>query len=92
MEKYLRRAVLHHPRSLHARVLLAHGQETLGKNNAGALETYRDIQALDKERKLDASPTFDVAAKIKFIQSNVSEEMKHRISGREPAIERKVSK
>lgn len=93
VEIYLRQAIQVRPRSLQARLRLAEGQEILAKNNADALQSYLEIQKLEKSHKLDEQPSFDIAIKVQSLQASMAEQLKKKISAeRQPSDERKVSK
>jgi tetratricopeptide (TPR) repeat protein len=92
-EKYLRRAVSAHPKHLEARLQLAQGLETFAQDMSGALDVYREIKKLDQKKELDATPAFDLNAKIQTLQASVAEQMKRKMSERQPSGEgKKVSK
>ncbi len=84
-QKYLRAAVQAHSESLQAHILLAQGQEGLGKDINGALESYREIQRLASTGRLDKPLTFDLTAKIQFLKSSLADEMKKKVSERQPS-------
>lgn len=89
-ERYLREAISVAPKHLEARVKLAQGLESFKGDMSGALDEYREIQKLDRDKKLDAPLTFDVGAKIQSLQASVAEQAKRKMSERQPSAEKKA--
>ncbi len=88
----LAQAIFHHPGSFRARLKQAQVFEILEKNFPMALEAYKRMRGLEKERKLDARVDFDLDGKIRQLEGAVKEVSPNQLSQRDPAEEKKVQK
>lgn len=93
-EQFLERAVRANPRSSKARFALAQVQEQHLKKSIEALQTYRDLKQLGRERKLDENiQSWNVDEKIQNLEKSLSQVNKgEQASSRKPTAERQVKK
>lgn len=72
------------PRNYQARVWYARVWESFLRNDNEALEAYKKIRFLSREKRLDAAIDFDLEAKIKDLQKRVDLEKSRQAAQREP--------
>lgn len=88
----LAQAIFHHPGSFRARLKQAQVFEILEKNFPQALEAYKRMRGMEKEKKLDAQVDFDLEGKIRQLEGAVKEVSPNQLSQRDPAEDKKVEK
>jgi tetratricopeptide (TPR) repeat protein len=69
---YLERAINAYPRSTRARLRLAQIKETFERNFPEALNAYRTLRTLERERKLDAAVGINLERKIQELKGTIN--------------------
>lgn len=88
----LAQAVFNHPSSYRARLRQAQVLEQMEKNFPEALNAYKRLKALERDRKLDALVDQDLDGKIRELESAVKQSAPNQLSLREPAEQKKGGK